>query len=49
MLIYSEQMIMIHEFQTYFNELWMSLSAGTRENAITVLNVMAEQLEKVQE
>jgi len=49
MLIYSEQMLMIHEFQTYFNELWMNLSAGTREKTMTLLNVMAEQFEEAHE
>lgn len=46
MLIYSDQMIMIHEFQTYYNELWMSLSAGTRENTIAFLDIMTEEIEK---
>ncbi|MDD4843876.1 MAG: helix-turn-helix transcriptional regulator [Anaerotignum sp.] len=46
-LIFSDQMIMIHEFQTYFNELWMSLSAGTRENTILLLEIMLQEIEKL--
>ncbi|HBN85098.1 MAG TPA: hypothetical protein DDZ89_14790 [Clostridiales bacterium] len=46
-LIFSDQMIMIHEFQTYFNELWMNLSAGTRENSISLLEIMLQEVEKL--
>jgi hypothetical protein len=46
-LIFSDQMIMIHEFQTYFNELWMNLSAGTRENSISLLEMMLQEVEKL--
>ncbi|NCC16096.1 MAG: XRE family transcriptional regulator [Clostridia bacterium] len=46
-LIFSDQMIMIHEFQTYFNDLWMSLSAGTRENTISLLEIMLQEIEKL--
>ena len=40
-------MIMIHEFQTYFNELWMNLSAGTRENSMSLLEIMLQEVEKL--
>lgn len=46
MLIYSDQMIVIHEFQRYYNELWMSLSTGTRENTIAFLDIMIKEIEK---
>ena len=46
-LIFSDQMIMIHEFQTYFNELWMNLSAGTRANSISLLEIMLQEVEKL--
>lgn len=47
MLIYSDQMIMIHEFQMVFNELWVNLSAGTRENTISLLDRMIEEIVRI--
>ncbi|MEG3067033.1 hypothetical protein [Syntrophaceticus schinkii] len=47
MLIYSNQMSMIHEFQMVFNELWVSLSAGTRENTISLLDRMIEEIVRI--
>jgi hypothetical protein len=48
MLIYSDQIIMIHEFQMAFNELWVGLSSGTRENTISLLDRMIEEIERIQ-
>lgn len=44
MVIYSDQMIMIQEYQTSFNELWTSLSMGTRENTTAVLETLAQEM-----
>lgn len=46
-LVYSEQIIMIHEFQMIFNELWVGLSAGTRENTISLLAFMIEEIVRI--
>lgn len=43
MIIYSGQMIIIQEYQTSFNELWTSLSTGTRENTAVVLEMMLQE------
>jgi hypothetical protein len=40
-------MSMIHEFQMVFNELWVSLSAGTRENTISLLDRMIEEIVRI--
>lgn len=45
-LIYSDQMIMIHEFQMNYNEFWMSLPSGNRENTIALLDIMMGEIEK---
>lgn len=47
MLIYSDQMIMIYEFQKVFNELWVALSVGTRETVISLLARMIEEFAKI--
>jgi len=44
-MIYSEQMIMIHEYQTHFNDLWMRLSMGTRESTAALLGMIAKEME----
>ncbi len=48
-LIYSDQMIMIHEFQKHFNELWINLSLGNRENTIELLEKMAKEMERTRQ
>ena len=44
-LIYSEQIIMIHEYQTHFNNLWMRFSMVTRESTVTLLGMIAKEME----
>lgn len=46
-LIFSNQAVVTHEFQASFNELWVSLSAGVRENTISLLRIMSQEIEKI--
>lgn len=47
-MIYSDQLIMTHEFQTQFNELWMQegYSVGARQRTIRTLQTLVEALER---
>jgi hypothetical protein len=45
-LIYSDQLILTHEFQTHFNNLWMreSYSLGVRDKTIETLESILAKL-----